>query len=56
MQCQAPRCSISFHVECARRANYYMEIEKRDRDKVHKLFCEKHRPLKVVKEMEEKDR
>ncbi len=56
MQCQAPRCTISFHVECARRANYCMEIERRERDKAHKLFCEKHRPLKIVKEMEERDK
>jgi len=33
-----------------------MEIEKRDKDKMHKMFCEKHRPLKIVKEMEEKDK
>ena len=31
-------------------------MEKRDRDKVHKMFCEKHRPLKIVKEMEERDK
>ncbi len=29
MQCQSPRCQIAFHIECARRANYCMEIEKR---------------------------
>jgi hypothetical protein len=58
MQCMAPRCQISFHVECARRSNYCLEIEKRDRDreKIHKMFCEKHRPLKIVKEIEERDR
>lgn len=33
-----------------------MEIEKRDKDRIFKIFCEKHRPLKIVKEMEEKDR
>ncbi len=56
MQCQASRCTIAFHIECARRANYCMELEKRDpRDKVYKMFCEKHRPLKIVKEMEERD-
>jgi len=36
-----------------------MEIERRDtsnKDKIYKMFCEKHRPLKIVKEMEEKDR
>lgn len=33
-----------------------MEIEKKDRDKVYRIFCEKHRPLKMVKEMEDKDK
>ena len=33
-----------------------MEIEKRDREKSYRMFCEKHRPLKIVKEMEERDR
>jgi hypothetical protein len=32
-----------------------MEIERRERDKSYKMFCEKHRPLKIVKEMEERD-
>lgn len=31
-----------------------MEVDKKDKEK--KMFCEKHRPLKIVKEMEEKDR
>jgi hypothetical protein len=56
MQCQAPRCQIAFHVECARRNNYCMEIERKDREKSYRMFCEKHRPLKIVKEMEERDR
>ncbi len=56
MQCLSPKCNIPFHVECARRANYFMEVEKKDREKIHKMFCEKHRPLKIVKEMEEKDK
>ena len=47
---------ISFHVECARRAGYYLEIERIDKERHHRVFCEKHRPLKIVKEMEEKDR
>jgi hypothetical protein len=33
-----------------------MEIERKERDKVHRIFCEKHRPLKFVKEMEERDK
>ena len=32
-----------------------MEIE-RDKEKSYKMFCEKHRPLKIVKEMEERDK
>lgn len=24
-------------------------------DKIYRIFCEKHRPLKIVKEMEERD-
>lgn len=47
---------ISFHVECARRANYFMEVDRIERERFHRIFCEKHRPLKIVKELEEKDR
>jgi hypothetical protein len=47
---------ISFHIECARRANYFMEIEKVEKERIHRIFCEKHRPLKIVKEQEERDR
>jgi len=43
-------------VECARRSNYFMEVERVDRDRDYKIFCEKHRPLKIVKEQEERDR
>lgn len=32
-----------------------MEME-REKQKTYKMFCEKHRPLKIVKEMEERDR
>lgn len=43
-------------MECARRSNYFMEVERVDRDRDYKIFCEKHRPLKIVKEQEERDR
>jgi len=34
-----------------------MEIERKaDKDKVFMIFCEKHRPLKIVKELEDRDR
>jgi hypothetical protein len=46
---------ISFHIECARRGNYFMEIERVDRERFYRIFCEKHRPLKIVKEQEERD-
>jgi galactokinase len=46
---------ISFHIECARRANYFLDIERVDRERHYRVFCEKHRPLKIVKEMEERD-
>lgn len=50
VQCQYPKCKISFHIECARRANYFMEVERVDRERSYRIFCEKHRPLKIVKE------
>ena len=46
---------ISFHIECARRANYFLEVERVDRERNYRVFCEKHRPLKIVREMEEKE-
>ena len=47
---------ISFHIECARRANYFLEVERVDRERHYRVFCEKHRPLKIVRELEEKDK
>ena len=47
---------ISFHIECARRANYFLEVERVDRQSNYRVFCEKHRPLKIVREMEDKDK
>jgi len=32
-----------------------MEIERIERERHYRVFCEKHRPLKIVKEMEERD-
>ena len=56
IQCQHPKCMISFHIECARRANYFMEVDKVERERCFRIFCEKHRPLKIVKQQEERDR
>lgn len=33
-----------------------MEAERVDKDRYYRIFCEKHRPLKIVKEQEERDR
>ena len=33
-----------------------MEIEKVEKERIYRIFCEKHRPLKIVKEQEERDR
>lgn len=32
-----------------------MEIERIDRERFYRIFCERHRPLKIVKEQEEKN-
>ena len=57
IQCQYKQCKISFHVECARRSNYFLEVERlENRGRNFRSFCEKHRPLKMVKELEERDR
>jgi len=56
VECDHKRCMISFHIECARRANYFLEMERVDRERSYRVFCEKHRPLKIVREMEEKDK
>jgi hypothetical protein len=59
MQCQAPRCKISFHVECARRENYFMEMERDPAGRApptFTIFCEKHRPRKQIKELEEENK
>jgi hypothetical protein len=33
-----------------------MEAERVDKERCYRIFCEKHRPLKIVKEQEERDR
>jgi bromodomain and PHD finger-containing protein 1 len=55
IQCQYSKCMISFHIECARRANYFLEVDRSDKERTYRVFCEKHRPLKIVKELEERD-
>ena len=33
-----------------------MEVERVDRERIPRIFCEKHRPLKIVRELHEKDK
>jgi hypothetical protein len=33
-----------------------MEVDRVERERCYRIFCEKHRPLKIVKEQEERDR
>jgi hypothetical protein len=55
VKCHKQGCDIYFHVECAKRANYCMEVEKRNvksrGEKVYKIFCESHRPFKIIQEI-----
>ena len=37
IQCPKGKCQVGFHVECARRANYHMEIEKTGKDVIKLL-------------------
>ena len=32
-----------------------MEIERIERERFYRIFCERHRPLKIVKEQEERN-
>ena len=62
VKCYKPGCNIRFHVECAKRNNYCMEVErkvtatshsKNCRERIYKVFCESHRPFKIVQELAE---
>lgn len=61
IKCTKTDCQIYFHVECAKRANYCMEIERKNgigssgREKIFKIFCESHRPFKIIAEINEQN-
>jgi hypothetical protein len=53
VKCNKHECQVYFHVECAKRANYCMEIEKKgpncpNRERIFKVYCESHRPFKIL--------
>ena len=53
VQCAKGKCQVAFHVECARLAGFAMETIITDEDTMHVIYCEKHRPLKLRKNIEE---
>lgn len=59
VKCFRQDCQIYFHVECAKRANYCMEIDKKNnknqKEKVFKIFCESHRPFKIIQEINDQN-
>ena len=54
VQCFKGRCQTSFHAECARRANIFMEDYNQIDNLRYTIFCEKHIPLKVKRTLESK--
>ena len=54
IQCSKGKCQTSFHVECARLAGLFLEIvDCGDSDPVYRGYCERHRPLKLQKTLEQ---
>jgi hypothetical protein len=51
IQCSKGKCSVSFHVECARFNGIYLEFEANSQE-ASRVFCDKHRPLRLKKELE----
>lgn len=54
VKCHKQDCQVWFHVECAKRQNYCMEIDKKgsphcsNKERTFKLYCESHRPFKIL--------
>lgn len=60
VKCFKQECQVWFHVECAKRANYCMEIERKgpncsNRERIFKIFCESHRPFKILQVINEQN-
>ncbi|TNV85284.1 hypothetical protein FGO68_gene11457 [Halteria grandinella] len=57
IQCCNKGCTTSFHVECARKARYYMEYSGPSDDQdSFSIFCLRHRPFPLRKEIERNER
>eukprot|EP01022_Parablepharisma_sp_SALTPOND_P016808 TRINITY_DN2554_c0_g2_i2.p1 TRINITY_DN2554_c0_g2~~TRINITY_DN2554_c0_g2_i2.p1 ORF type:complete len:1044 (+),score=10.20 TRINITY_DN2554_c0_g2_i2:687-3818(+) len=54
VQCGKGTCSAVFHAECGRLAGLYMEVTVcRSQDAAYKIYCKKHRPLNLMKGVEQ---
>ena len=54
VQCGKGKCQAAYHVECARLAGLYMEfVTYKGESTMNTVFCEKHRPLKLRKAIEQ---
>ena len=53
VQCGKGTCNSAFHIECARLAGLFMEYVAKAGEVVYKVYCEKHRPLRLLRGMEQ---
>ncbi len=54
LQCGKGKCQTAFHAECARLAGLYMEFSNfKEEGTSNIVYCEKHRPLKLRKAIEQ---
>lgn len=51
IQCAKGKCQASFHVECARVANIFLEVIGYENPKFF-IYCERHAPLKIKRTLE----
>eukprot|EP00347_Sterkiella_histriomuscorum_P015623 403356329 len=54
IQCSYKSCHVSFHVECARKAKYYMNYDCDTESK--EVFCLSHRPFPLIQEIEKNEK
>jgi len=56
LNCIRPGCKRRFHVECGRRAGYYLDFIEDEHSKgEYNLYCSKHTPLKLQKKLDGKE-
>lgn len=52
IKCENEHCKLIFHVECARLNNFYLEHHSSEDDNKYFIYCQQHRPLKLIKVLE----